>query len=91
MTPYTTISIRISMTWGWAMTWKACSWKVIGMPTMEARAVFSVLPFTSRPSICFSRSGRSLAMRSITFSSSALSDVMAALSRTEARAHSALR
>ena len=49
-------------------------------PPPSAPAVLSVLPPTSRSSSWLSRSGRSLAMRSMTFRSSAFSAVMAVLS-----------
>ena len=56
-----------------------------------ARAVASGVPLTTLPSIFAMRSGTSRAMRSITFSSSALSEVTLALSLTADFAHSALR
>ena len=46
---------------------------------ISAPAVLIVLPSTTRPFSCFSKSGRSVAIRSTTFNSSAFSALIEAL------------
>ena len=86
-----TMIMSTYITSGRQRVWKTRSRGDIGMGVVVAPAVFRVRPLTARPSNCLSRSGMSLATRSIAFVASACSSVIERLSRTDDLAHSTLR
>ena len=79
------------MTSGRRNSWENRSHAFMGISTILVPPVCRVLSPTSRPSIWLSKSGRSSAMRSMTFVASASSAVMETLSITADLAHPALR
>ena len=91
MMPYMAISRSRNITSGRQISWNTRSPAVIGMSTIFALAVWSVRPPAVRPSSCFSKSGTSSAMRSMTFALRAFWAVVATLCSTADFAHSTLR